>query len=127
MSVARLARLLLLGGVIALVTISALAAANSVPATKAGRSSSTIGVNNLKPPQCAALNLTAIVVGTDGTGANELVLGSAAGQTMRGRGGADCVLGGGGNDALRGDAGIDVCIGGPGTDSFNATCETQIQ
>ncbi len=108
-------------------TISALAATNSVPATKAGRATSAIGVNNLKPSQCAAPNLTAIVVGTNGTNAAELQLGSAAGQTMNAGGRDDCVLGGGGNDALRGQAGVDVCIGGPGVDTFNATCETQIQ
>jgi len=123
----RIARFGLFGCVLALVTVSALAATNSVPATKAGQRTSAIGVNNLKPPQCAALNLTAIRVGNDGTAANELVLGSAAGQTIRGRGGSDCILGGGGNDTVRGDQQTDVCLGGPGNDTFHNSCETQYQ
>jgi Ca2+-binding RTX toxin-like protein len=84
----------------------------------------TSTANDLKPPECAGVNVTAVVVGNDGTGANELVLGDATGALVRGRGGNDCVLGGGGNDDVRGNAGTDVCIGGPGTDTFN-TCETQ--
>jgi Ca2+-binding RTX toxin-like protein len=119
-------RLAALGAVLGLVTVSALAATNAVPATRAGNPTAAIGVNDLKPAACAGLTLTAIVVGTNGTDASELVLGSAAGETLRGGKGDDCVLGGGGNDTLRGEQGTDVCIGGPGTDSFN-TCETQIQ
>ncbi len=122
----RFARVVCLGCVLALVTISALAATNSVPATRAGSSTSVIGVNDLKPPECAALSLTAIRVG-DGTNANELVLGSAAGETIRGGAGSDCVLGGGGNDTVRGDQQTDVCLGGPGTDSLHASCETSYQ
>jgi Ca2+-binding RTX toxin-like protein len=122
----RLTRVLLLGCMLALVTISALAATNSVPATKAGRSTRAIGANDLKPPQCSALILTAIALGTGGD-ANELVVGTAAGETVQGNKGDDCVLGGGGNDTVRGDQQTDVCIGGPGTDSFHASCEAQYQ
>lgn len=127
MRVARLARLVLVAGGIALVTISALAATNSVPATKAGRATSAIGVNDLKPPECAALILTAITVGVTGTNANELVLGGAAAETVRGGAGDDCVLGGGGNDTIRGDQQTDVCLGGPGTDTLHVSCESQVQ
>ena len=107
-------------------TASAFTASNTVPATYAGQQQFTIDANALKPAACAALNLTAIVVGSTGTAANELVLGTAGVDTMNAKGGDDCVLGGGGNDSLTGGTGNDVCIGGPGTDTFT-TCETQIQ
>ena len=107
-------------------TASAFTASNTVPATFAGRQQFTIDANALKPAACAALNLTAIVVGSTGTAANELVLGTAVADTMNAKGGDDCVLGGGGNDSITGGTGIDVCIGGPGTDTFSG-CETQIQ
>jgi Ca2+-binding RTX toxin-like protein len=126
-----LARVALAGVVAFLLMGVALTATNVVPATRAG--SSDLGAptaNQLKPSTCAALSLTAVVVGSgvvNGTAASELVLGSAGVDIMRGRGGNDCILGGAGNDSLRGDAGTDVCIGGSGTDTFHATCETQIQ
>lgn len=101
-------------------------AANTVPATKAGRQQFTIDANALKPAACAALNLTAIVRNNAGTAAGELILGSAAANNITGAGGNDCILGGGGNDTINGGAGTDVCIGGPGTDTFTA-CETQTQ
>lgn len=109
---------------------SALAATNTVPATRIGQQINAISANSLRPSQCSTLNLTSIVVCTggncDGTGANELLLGTANGERIRGRGGTDCIVGGGGNDQLVGNGGSDVCIGGPGTDTF-LTCETQIQ
>jgi Ca2+-binding RTX toxin-like protein len=107
-----------------------LTASTVVPASKAGRSARSITVNDLKPSACSALTLAGITAGSgtinDGAASN-LVLGSAAVDTMRGNNGNDCILGGAGNDSLRGDAGTDVCIGGAGTDTFNSTCETQIQ
>jgi len=109
----------------------ALTTTNVVPSSRAG--SSDLGqptANQLKPSQCAALNLTAVVVGSGafaGTSAAELVLGSTGVDAIRGQGGSDCILGGLGNDSLRGDGGTDVCIGGPGIDTFHSTCETQIQ
>jgi len=107
-------------------TASAFTASNTVPATNAGEQQFVIDANALKPPACAALNLTAIVTNNSGTNASELVLGTAGPDTILARGGNDCVLGGGGNDSINGGAGTDVCIGGPGTDTFTA-CETQIQ
>ncbi|MBL8079694.1 MAG: hypothetical protein JNM55_17130 [Anaerolineales bacterium] len=111
-------------------SVSALAATNTVPTTRIGQQINSITANTLKPSTCAALNLTRIVVCTggncDGSGANELLLGTAAGERIRGRGGQDCIMGGGGNDQLVGNGASDVCIGGPGTDTFT-TCETQIQ
>ncbi len=112
--------------------VTAVAASNTVPSSRLADKRSTIDANALKPAQCAALDLTSIIVcpstgGTcDGTNASELILGSSLADTIRGRQGDDCILGGGGADAIRGNNGTDVCIGGPGTDSFQATCETQI-
>ena len=105
----------------------AFTAANAVPASRADSLSQSITATTLKPSACAALALTAVVVGSTGSNPSELVLGSAAVDTMRGNQNNDCILGGGGNDSLRGDNGTDVCIGGPGTDTFHATCETQLQ
>jgi Ca2+-binding RTX toxin-like protein len=109
----------------------AITATNVVPASRAGSSTpGTPTANQLKPSACASLNLTAVVVGSgtlNGSGAAELLLGSAGVDTIRGQGGNDCLVSGAGNDSLRGDGGTDVCIGGAGTDTFHASCETQIQ
>lgn len=111
-------------------SVSALAATNTVPTTRIGQQINSITANALKPSACTAINLTTIVICTggncDGSGANELLLGTAAGERIRGRGGQDCIVGGGGNDQLVGNGASDVCIGGPGTDTFT-TCENQIQ
>ena len=110
--------------------VSALAATNSVPASRAERDVSAITVDQKKPkPACNGITVTTIVTGGgNGDNSANLVLGTAAANgNLRGMNGNDCIHGGGGNDTLRGDDGTDVCIGGPGTDSFHATCETQIQ
>jgi Ca2+-binding RTX toxin-like protein len=109
---------------------SAVAATNTVPASRLDEVTSAVNANTLKPTSCSAINLTRIVVCTggncDGTNANELLLGTSAAERIRGRGGTDCIVGGGGDDQLVGNGASDVCIGGPGTDTFT-TCETQIQ
>jgi Ca2+-binding RTX toxin-like protein len=121
-------RFALAGAACGAVLVSALAAANTVPASKAGRRTSAITVDSLKPlPACAGITVTVLVTGGNGGNTADLVLGTAAANTLRGNNRNDCIVGGGGNDSLRGDAGVDVCIGGPGTDTFQATCETQIQ
>ena len=94
---------------VALVALLALAfsAANTVPTSNAGRDQRTIGAQDIAPPQCAGMGLTAVVTNSNGGNANELV------------------VGGGGDDTLRGGAGTDVCIGGGGaTEKYNQ-CETQ--
>jgi hypothetical protein len=109
----------------------AMTATNVVPSSRAGSTNAGAPTaNQLKPPECAALNLAAIVVGSgtvNGTGAADLMIGGSGADTMAGRGGSDCILGGSGNDSLRGDGGTDVCIGGPGVDTLHATCEIRIQ
>ena len=102
-------------------------AANTVPASNLGSSSTAITANTLKPAACSGVTLTSIVIGNSGTNAAELILGSAGADTMNGGNGDDCILGGGGIDAIAGGGGTDVCIGGPGVDTFNGNCETQIQ
>jgi Ca2+-binding RTX toxin-like protein len=100
----------------------ALATANYVGATAADDLRVVINANALKPPECAALNLSVVIVGSgtfSGGGTNALILGSAGADTIRGQGGSDCVVGGGGNDDLRGGSGTEVLIGGPGADTLN--------
>lgn len=131
----RPARLLFFGFIALILTgvITALAAANTVPATRLMDNVIAADPNQLKPAACADLNLTAIVVcpstggRCDGTDASELILGSAADDDIRAGKGDDCILAGDGNDSLRGDQNNDVCIGGAGTDSFHPSCETEIQ
>ena len=130
MRAAKLARFAAVGAACGLVLVSALAATNTVSASRAERDVTAITVDQKKPqPACNGITVTAIVTGgANGGNADELVLGlTTADANLRGQNGNDCILGGGGNDTLRGDNGIDVCIGGPGTDTFHATCETQIQ
>ena len=78
-------------------------------------------------PQCAGMGLTNIVdvgAGQSGTGANELILGTANSDALiQGGAGNDCILGGGGDNrfffifgGLEGGDGDDVIIGGPGKD-----------
>ena len=113
--------------------VTAVAASNTVPSSRLADKRSTIDANALKPPECAALDLTSIIVcpssggSCQGTDASELILGSPFDDNIRGGKGDDCILGGGGDDSIRGDQNTDVCIGGPGNDSFHPSCETQIQ
>lgn len=110
-------------------SIFAFAGANSVPVTRLTNQAFAITANALKPPECAALNLAAIYIGAaaKGTGANDLLLGTAGADNLGGGGGSDCVVGGGGDDTLNGGKGNgDVCIGGPGNDTFKG-CDTKIQ
>jgi Ca2+-binding RTX toxin-like protein len=130
----RLISQLAIFGLVALLMVSiftAAAASNTVPSARMDNVSSGINANVLKPSQCAALNLTTIVIcpsnGTcNGSAKSELIIGSTNADTIKGKGGADCILGGDGDDDITGGAGGDVCIGGPGNDTFHS-CETTIQ
>jgi Ca2+-binding RTX toxin-like protein len=112
----------LLAGIVATAT-------NVVPTSSAGGGTgSRPTANQLKPPQCAALNLTAISTGGGGGGnLPTLILGGAGNDTLVGASENDCIVGGAGNDRLIGNGGTDVCIGGPGTDNLHPSCETAIQ
>lgn len=107
--------------------LAALGANNTLPASKTGRSQTTITPDALKPVTCAALSLTTLITGVNGTTNADLILGTATADTISGGNGNDCILAGAGNDAINCGPGTDIAIGGPGTDSFNANCETQIQ
>jgi Ca2+-binding RTX toxin-like protein len=125
----RKARLLLVLPVaLALAAATAFTATNVVAGSKAGVASSGVSANALKPPECAALDLTEVrgpVSG--GSNASALIIGTSGNDSINGNGGDDCILGGAGDDVLRGNGGNDVCVGGPGLDTFHSTCETQIQ
>src|SRR5688572_1458378 len=119
-------------GLIALVlitTVTAIAATNTIPATRLTNQYFSISVNTLKPAACSGISLTSMVSGTgmiSGTSGNDLILGSSAMDMIDGGGGHDCILGGGGIDTISGNSGNDVCLGGDGLDIF-MTCETQSQ
>ena len=98
---------------VALVSVAAFTAANVVPATRVGSYGAAVSPNDLKPPECAALNLIEIRVSGGAGGGNSLVLGTAGNDNLVGASGDDCLVGGAGNDSLKGNAGSDVCIGGP--------------
>ena len=101
------------------------AAGNSVASSYASNTTYPINANALKPAECAALNLSAILTGSgdfEGGAANELLLGGSASQRIRGRDGDDCLVGGAGVDEFRADAGTDVCIGT--ASSAFSDCET---
>ncbi len=142
-------RLFRFAGIILIVLIavnaaSAFAAANSVPSSRLDDDSFPITANALKPAECAALNLTNIVVASNGTAGNDLILGTAGNDNIRGSDGDDCIVGGSGddrldgqrgndillgqdgNDRLRGSQDIDICDGGAGTDTGHNSCETEI-
>jgi Ca2+-binding RTX toxin-like protein len=102
-------------------------AGNPVPGSNLTRYQAAITANTLKPSACTGITLTNVIARTTGTGAANLLLGSAAGNSMSARGGSDCVLGGGGNDSINCGGGTDVAVGGPGSDTFSSNCETRIQ
>ena len=114
---------------LAVVSISALTAANVVPGSKAADLSQSVSPAEFAPPECVGMTLDNIVVGSgtfSGTVANNLMLGSSGVDSISGLNGGDCIVGGDGIDTLTGGPGTDVCVGGGGIDVF-VTCETQIQ
>ncbi len=126
----RLAWLGLLAGILVSV-VSASAAANSVPLTGIWDAQRTITANDLKPTECATVNVTA-VYNADGNfsgyATNDLIFGGTGIDTIRGGDGDDCIVGGPGDDLIFGDAGSDVCVGGPGIDVFDLlSCEVALQ
>lgn len=104
-----------------------------------------VTANDLKPPECASINIQNLVTGSGtitGSGINDLILGSASADTISGGNSDDCIVAGAGNDRLNGDnhndillggdgddildggGHTDICYGGAGTDTF-ISCETQ--
>lgn len=117
-------------GLLLLSVLTAIAASNTVPATLLSETSRPITANDLKPPGCAGITVTNLIVGSgatvNGTNANDLILGNGANQTINGRGGDDCIVGGAGTHILNGDAGNDVLVGGPGNNTFNGGAGTNV-
>jgi Ca2+-binding RTX toxin-like protein len=109
--------------------VSAFAAAITVPSTRLMDRSFVPDANDLKPPECAGLNLINIVTGSgviNGTQDNDLILGDVGDDKLQGKNGDDCLVGGDGDDNLTGNNGWDVCIGGAGNDTFKQ-CEVEWQ
>ncbi len=107
----------------------AFTAANFVPVSNAGTHQRPITANDLKPAECAGLDLSRVAGGpgiTMGTEANELLLGSNIIDAIDGQSGSDCIVGGPADDVITGGPGTDVCIGGAGNDTF-VGCETEYQ
>ncbi|HET7481496.1 MAG TPA: hypothetical protein VFK89_01415 [Actinomycetota bacterium] len=110
-------------------SITALAANNTVPPSRAGETSRLADVNDVKPPECSSITLTTRISGAGvivGTPGNDLIVGSGGADTITGLGGSDCIQGLSGDDSIDGGADNDVCLGGPGSDTFQA-CESQTQ
>ena len=55
----------------------------------------------------------------DGTGGNDILIGTAGIDTLNGNDGADILIGNGGNDILNGGNGDDILVGGAGNDQLN--------
>jgi len=108
-------------------SMTARAASNVLP-SPAGRLDDQVlpvDINQFKPPECAGITVTNLVVASDsgglfnvavGTEENDLILGTDGWDRLEGRGGDDCIVGGDGFDLLYGDAGNDVILGGAGLD-----------
>jgi len=110
-------------------SVTALAASNTIPATKADEASMIIGLNDKKPSACEGWYLTDLVAGSGtftGTSGNDLIIGSSSADNIDGLGGDDCIVGGGGDDSITGGDGSDICLGGPDIDTFIA-CEGESQ
>jgi Ca2+-binding RTX toxin-like protein len=109
--------------------VSAVATANTVPSSNIAEqvAQAAISADDLKPAICNALTLTTLVLCTggicNGSTGNDLMLGTAGADTLKGKGGNDCLIAGGGADTIQGNAGTDVCDGGPGIDS-QTSCAT---
>jgi len=122
----------MLGTVMVLGMVNAIAASNTISSTLLEEQSTAIAINDKKPVVCTMV-LTAIIVCTGGNcngspgSVNDLILGTAGNDKIIGKNGDDCIVAGGGDDDIGGDNGTDVCIGGPGNDVFDlAKCETII-
>jgi Ca2+-binding RTX toxin-like protein len=116
---------MVLAALLALVGVAS-TATNLVAPSRAGARARPVTANELKPPECASLDLEAIRVagGSGGAGHAGLVLGTNGNDRMIGGGGPDCIVAGAGNDDINAGGGADICIGGPGADAFK-NCEMQ--
>jgi hypothetical protein len=78
--------------------LTAATSANTVPSSRLTDQTRAITVNDLKPTECAAFNLTNILIcdsshTCNGTSADELILGSPDTNNINGKGGVNCCVG----------------------------------
>jgi Ca2+-binding RTX toxin-like protein len=121
--------LLSLGLFMIVTAVTAIAATNTVPPTKADDKTILFQIGHLRPSACAGLSLSNLVTGSGtltGTEGNDLILASSTADTINGMGGSDCIVGGGGDDLIDGGADADLCLGGAGNDTFS-NCEGENQ
>ena len=99
--------------------VSASAAANTVPESRADLVDQALLFTWLLPPECAGMPIDRLQVGPGGNGGgNALVLGTSGNETLTGGGGDDCIIAGAGSTVLNGQGGNDVLISGPGLVDF---------
>ena len=118
---------ILLIALVIVTSMTAIAAANTVPATRVEDIPISFNINNIKPYACAGMPLTNLVSGSGiltGTPGNDLIIAGAGADSIDGLGGDDCILGGGGDDNITGGDGSDACISGPGADTL-IKCELE--
>jgi Ca2+-binding RTX toxin-like protein len=106
-------------------SVSALAAANTVPVSYADDITIPIDQNQFYPSICAGITIQNVIYAIEnpqpviqGTEMNDLIFGTDDGEKILGKGGDDCILGNGGNDKLLGMEGNDVLDGGDGYDTL---------
>lgn len=105
--------------------MTAIAATNTIPPTRADVNSISFQIGHLRPVECSGLSLSSLVSGSGvltGTEGNDLILASSGADTINGMGGNDCIVSGGGDDIIDGGADADICVGGAGSDVFT-NCE----
>jgi len=123
-------RYALVAPLVALAALTGIAttATNVVEPSFIGWGQRAITANDLKPPECAALDLVEVrpPKGAGGVGNPALTLGTAGNDRIVTGGQPDCIVGGAGNDDINAGGGFDVCLGGPGNDTFQ-NCEVVFQ
>lgn len=117
--------------VVVISVITAVSATNIVSGSRADEVNNGISPNDLKPTECAGINVQNVIDFAGGeapTGNNDLILGDEDVNVLHGLfhnlDGNDCIVGGAGNDGfwfiltlgLAGGPGNDVILGGPGDD-----------
>lgn len=112
-------------GLIIAMSLTALAASNTVPLTRLGQVARAKLINDFRPAGCAGMTLVNFVFCTgtklcNGTNQADLILGDSANNNISGKNGGDCIIAGGGDDTVNGANGSDVCIEGPGNDNYSS-------
>lgn len=108
--------MVLLAGLILFSVASAAAAGNTIATSATSDQSFPVTANQLKPPECASLDLQSVIIGGLPNAGSDLVIGTPGDDILRGGQGDDCIVGGGGNDRINGGTGADIILGGEGDD-----------